>query len=472
MEEYQIYAGGRFIRTDAVLDIRNPYNNEIAGRTWLAGVNELEIAIGQAQSIEKELRALPSYLKYEVLQKIAFAIKSEREQFARLLCLESAKPMRYALTEIDRAIQTIVIASEEARRLPKEYLDLDWTTAGAYKEGLVKYFPIGLVGGISPFNFPLNLAVHKIAPAIAAGCPVILKPSSQTPLSTLKLATIIDETELPKGAVSIIPMDRSTGNLLVTDYRIKLLTFTGSPEVGWKMKNQAGKKKVILELGGNAAVIVTETADIESAVAKCVVSGFSYSGQVCIHTQRIYVHRTVFDDFTEKFVKKVKLLKAGNPMLTETEISVMIDESNAVRVEEWVNESVAQGAVVLAGGKREGSFFQPTVLTNTENNMKVCALEIFGPVVVLESYDKFATAVSLVNESRYGLQAGIFTNELDQMNMAFDQLDVGGVIVNDVPSFRVDHMPYGGVKDSGMGREGVRYAIKDMMEAKILVKDR
>jgi glyceraldehyde-3-phosphate dehydrogenase (NADP+) len=472
MEEYQIYTGGRFFKTDTVLDIRNPYNNEIIGRTWLAGVKELEFAIKHAQSIEKELRALPSYLKYEVLQKIAFVIKNEREQFARILSLESAKPMRYALAEIDRAIQTFIVASEESRRLPKEYLDLDWTPAGVDKEGLVKYFPIGLVGGISPFNFPLNLAVHKIAPAIAAGCPIILKPSSLTPLSTLKLATIINETVLPKGAVCIIPMDRSTGNRLVTDDRIKLLSFTGSPEVGWKMKNQAGKKKVVLELGGNAAVIVTETADTESAVNKCVVAGFSYSGQVCIHAQRIYIHKTVFNNFTEKFVKKVKLLKAGDPLLMDTEISVMIDEPNTKRVEEWVNEAVADGAVLLAGGMREGSFYHPTVLSNTKNDMKVCSLEIFGPVVTLESYDKFSTAISMVNEGRFGLQAGIFTNDLNQVNQAFDNLDVGGVIVNDVPTFRVDHMPYGGVKDSGLGREGIRYAIRDMMEAKILVKNR
>jgi len=472
MEEYQIYTGGRFIKTDTVLDIRNPYNSEIIGRTWLAGLNDLEFAIKQAQSIEKELRALPSYFKYEVLQKIAFTIKNEKEQFARILCLESAKPIRYALAEIDRAIQTFIVASEESRRLPKEYIDLDWTPAGADKEGFVKYFPIGLVGGISPFNFPLNLAVHKIAPAIAAGCPVILKPSSLTPLSTLKLATIINETELPKGAVSVLPMDRNTGNRLVTDDCIKLLSFTGSPEVGWKMKSQAGRKKVVLELGGNAAVIVTETADIKSAVDKCVVAGYSYSGQVCIHAQRIYIHKTVFDDFAEEFVRKVKILKAGDPLQMDTEISVMIDVLNAKRVEEWVSEAVAEGAVLVAGGKREGSFFHPTILSNTKNNMKVCSLEIFGPVVTLESYDNFSTAISMVNEGRFGLQAGIFTNDLNQANQAFGWLHVGGVIVNDVPTFRVDHMPYGGVKDSGMGREGIKYAIRDMMEAKILVKNR
>ena len=329
-----------------------------------------------------------------------------------------------------------------------------------------------MVGGISPFNFPLNLAVHKIAPAIASGCPIILKPSSTTPLSTLKLARIIDMTSLPKGAVSILSMDRKTGNLLVTDGRFKLLTFTGSPDVGWKMKQDAGKKKVILELGGNAAVVVTESADIDLSVAKCVVGGFSYSGQVCIHAQRIYVQDKVFSEFSEKFVNAVKKLKAGDPLDPNTEISAMIDEANAIRIEQWVNEALRDGAKILTGGKREGAFYPPTVLTETKSEMKVCALEVFGPVVTLEPYSDFEKVIDAVNKSRYGLQAGIFTNDLNQMNIAFDQIEVGGVIMNDVPTFRVDHMPYGGIKDSGLGREGVKYAIMEMMEPKILVKNR
>ncbi len=471
MNEFEIFSGGEFKRTGHPIKITNPYNGAVIGQTYLAGQAELERAIKKAQSIEKTLRTQPSYMRYEILMQIAGQIKKDKEEVAGILCLESAKPIRYALAETDRAIQTFLVAAEESKRLPGEYLRLDWTPAGAGKEGIVKYFPIGLVAGISPFNFPLNLAVHKIAPAIAAGCPIILKPSSSTPLSTLLLSKIISKTDLPKGAVSILPMDRQTGNLLVTDDRFKLLSFTGSPEVGWKMKRDAGKKKVILELGGNAAVIITESAEIDVAVAKCLVGGFFYSGQVCIHAQRIFVQDKVYPIFTKKFINAVKKLKTGDPLDLETEISVMIDRENAVRVEQWVNEAVEGGAKILTGGVRDGSFYPPTVITHTKEEMKVCALEVFGPVVTLEPFSKFEKIIDLVNQSRYGLQAGIFTNDIRQMNSAFERLEVGGVIINDVPTFRVDHMPYGGIKDSGLGREGVKYAIMDMMEPKLLVKN-
>jgi len=472
MDEYPLYFGGNFEKSEKAIEIKNPFNSNVVGRTWLAESAQLEAAIRKALDVEKDLFEMPSYLRYDILMQIAATLKTEREQCAQLLCLESAKPLRYALAEIDRAIQTFTISAEESRRLPKEYIDLDWTPSGKNKEGIVKYFPVGLVAGISPFNFPLNLAVHKIAPAIAAGCPIILKPSSATPLSTLNLARIIDKTLLPKGAVSVIPMDRTTGNQLVTDDRIRLLTFTGSPEVGWKMKSQAGKKKVVLELGGNAAVIVSDSADMDSAIDKCIVGGYSYSGQVCIHAQRLFIQQSVFDEFSIKFSEKVKTLKSGDPVRAETDISVMIDEHNAQRVEEWVNEAVAGGAKILAGGKRQGAFFEPTVLTQTKSKMKVCSLEVFGPVVILEPYNDFPSAVTRVNEGDFGLQSGVFTNRINEMNVAFKYLKVGGVIINDVPTFRADHMPYGGVKDSGLGREGVKYAIMDMLEAKILVKDR
>jgi glyceraldehyde-3-phosphate dehydrogenase (NADP+) len=389
---------------------------------------------------------------------------------AEVLAMEACKPIKYALAEIARAIQTIIIAAEESKRLQGEYLSIDWTAAGKGKEGWVKYFPIGIVAGIAPFNFPINLAIHKIAPAIAAGCPIILKPASSTPLSTLEFAKIVDKTSLPKGALSILPMDRNAGNQLVTDERFKLLTFTGSPEVGWKMKNDAGKKKVILELGGNAGVIITKTADIDVAVAKCVAGGFAYSGQVCIHAQRMYVHFDIFEEFIQKFDNAVKLLKQGNPLDTQTDISSMIDETNAIRVEDWVNEAINSGAKIICGGIRNGAFYPPTILTDTHKDMKVCAMEVFGPVVTLEPYHEFQDALNYINDSRFGLQAGVFTNSIDEMNHAFNQLEVGGVIINDVPTFRVDHAPYGGIKDSGLGREGVKYAILDMTEAKILIK--
>ena len=470
MQTYPIYAAGEFVTTKQELAVKNPHDGNMIARTWLADQQLLEKCIVAAQAVQTELREMPAHKRFSILRTISDRISENRQHLATVLCRESGKPMRYAFGEIDRAAQTFLVAAEETKRLPKEYLSLDWTPAGEKKEGLVKYFPVGLVAGIAPFNFPMNLAVHKIAPAIAAGCPIILKPASSTPLSTLELARIIDQTDLPKGAVSILPMSRVAGNQLVTDERFSLLSFTGSPEVGWEMKNNAGKKKVVLELGGNAGVIVAPSADIDHAIKQCLVGGFAYSGQVCIHAQRIFVHKSIFEKFTTQFTKLVSGLKAGNPEDSATDIGVMIDEDNAKRVEAWVNEAVAAGAKVLCGGKREQNFYLPTVLTHTTATMKVCSEEIFGPVVTLESYDNFSEAVAMINDTRFGLQAGVFTNDAREIDFSFNNIQTGGIIINDVPTFRVDHMPYGGIKDSGMGREGVKYAIYDMLEARILVK--
>lgn len=466
---YKIFVGGEFKTTDQKLEVFNPYDNSLIATTFIAGKPELEEAIEAGLKVKDELKNMPSYKKYEILLQISNSLKAKKKELAELLSKEAGKPLRYALGEIDRAAQTFLIAAEESKRLPKEYISLDWTPAGEGKQGLVKHFPIGLVAGIAPFNFPLNLAVHKLAPAIAAGNPIILKPARSTPLSTLALAKIISETDLPKGAISILPMDRESGNQLVTDNRFKLLSFTGSPSVGWAMKSQAGKKKVLLELGGNAGVLVSGSADVEKSVIRCLIGGFAYSGQVCIHVQRIFVHEDIFEEFSQKFIEKTKLLKQGKPNDAETEISSMIDESNALRVEDWVNEAVENGAKILCGGKKEGTFFQPTVLTDTKPDMKVCALEVFGPVVSIEKYSDFEEAVDFINDSEYGLQAGIFTDSLDEMNYAYNTLEVGGVIINDVPTFRVDNMPYGGIKNSGLGREGVKYSIHEMMEPKLMV---
>jgi glyceraldehyde-3-phosphate dehydrogenase (NADP+) len=471
MDRYDIYIGGSFQKTDKPLTVTNPYNGNVFAETYSGGEAELEVAISKAQAVENVMKGLGSFQRFEILRSIASTLSKQRSHFAKVLAQESGKPLIYALGEIDRSSQTFLIAAEEAKRLPREYISLDWTPGGKDKEGIVKYFPVGLVAGISPFNFPMNLAAHKIAPAIASGCPIILKPASSTPLSTLELARIIDETSLPKGALSIIPMDRTTGMKLVTDERFKLLTFTGSPDVGWKMKKEAGKKKVVLELGGNAGVIVSGTADIDFAVKRCIFGGFAYSGQICIHAQRIFVERKIFDEFLEKFVVSTHSLKSGDPLHPETQISVMIDESNAERVEDWVQEAASNGATILCGGKRQGAFFEPTVLTNTEKSMKINCLEVFGPVVTIEPYTTFQDAVHMVNDTNFGLQAGVFTRNMNEINHAFSNLEVGGVIINDVPTFRVDHMPYGGIKDSGLGREGLKYAILDMMEPKILVTD-
>lgn len=466
-----IYLAGEFRKTSNTLEVRNPYDGSHLAMVCLAGPDELEEAITKAQSVLPVLKALPSYRRYNLLMQIYHALNDQKAYLAGVLASEAAKPIQLATGEIERAAETFKIAAEETKRLPKEYISLDWTPAGEGKEAFIKYFPIGLVAGISPFNFPMNLAVHKIAPAIAAGCPIVLKPSSSTPLSTLELAKIIDQTALPGGAVSILPMDRNTGNQLVTDERFKLLSFTGSPEVGWKMKQQAGKKKVVLELGGNAGVIVSDSCDFIWTLKRCISGGFAYSGQVCIHTQRIYVHEKIFEKFLGEFTALTARLKTGNPLDASTEITAMIDEENARRVESWVNDAVNGGAKILTGGRRKGAFFQPTVITGTKREMKVCSLEVFGPVVVVEPYSSFDQAVDWINDGRYGLQAGVFTNRIDEMNFAFEHLEVGGVIINDVPTFRVDHMPYGGVKDSGQGREGVKYAILEMMEPKCMVKN-
>jgi len=472
METYKIYVAGEFVETNEELIVLNPFDNKQIAKTFIAGKKEIDIAISKGKEQEKTMRDLPIYKRYEILMQIANDIKADKERLANVLAQESGKPMRYALGEIDRAAQTFLVAAEESKRLPSEYFSLDWTAAGHGKEALVKYFPVGLISGISPFNFPLNLAAHKIAPAIASGNPIILKPARSTPLSVLELAKIIDKTDLPKGAISLFPTDREAGNQLVTDYRIKKLTFTGSPEVGWKMKAQAGSKKITLELGGNAGVIVSGNADIEHAVAKCLVGSFAYSGQVCIHVQRIYVQDSVFDKFIDIFKKGTNNLKFGSPLDDDTEISSMIDETNAMRVEAWVNDAVADGAKVLSGGKRQGTYYEPTIITNTKPQMNVCQLEVFGPVVTIEKFSKFEDAVAEINNSQFGLQAGVFTNNIKEINYAFNELEVGGVVNNDVPTFRVDHMPYGGLKNSGFGREGLKYSIMEMMEPKLLVKEK
>ncbi len=469
MTNYKIYQAGDFISTDSRLEVVNPYTEDAFAKTYLAGSEELEGAIQKGQAAERAMKELSSHRRYKALMEVSEGIAGRRQALAESLARQAAKPMKYALGEVDRARQGFIIAAEESKRLPRESLSLDWTGKGEQREGLVRAFPVGLVAGIAPFNFPMNLAVHKIAPALAAGNPIILKPARSTPLSVLELAEIIDQTDLPQGALSVLPMDRQAGNQLVTDPRIKMLSFTGSPSVGWKMKQQAGRKKVSLELGGNAGVIISPSADLEDAVQKAVFGSFAYSGQVCIHTQRIFVHRELFESFTSRFIEQVQQLQPGDPLNEGTDISVLIDRENADRVAEWVEEARNQGARVLTGGKKQAGYYAPTVLTRTQPGMKVCAQEIFGPVVTLEPFDDFSQAVDQVNNSDYGLQAGVFTNNLKEINRAYENLDVGGVIINHVPTFRVDHMPYGGVKQSGFGREGIKYAIREMTEPKLLV---
>ncbi len=471
MTYYKIYCAGKFISTPKKVEVTNKYSQEVYALTYLADKTILNAAIVAAEKAKAVCRELSSLEKYTALKFISDELEKNKQHLAKVLCIESGKPIVYATGEIERAAQTFLIAAEECKRLPKEYMSLDWTANGKNKEGIVNYFPIGIVAGISPFNFPLNLAVHKIAPAIAAGCPIILKPASTTPLSTLELAKIIDRTNLPKGMVSILPMDRATGNLLVTDDRISLLSFTGSPVIGWELKKQSGKKKVILELGGNAGVLISGGVDLEKIITKCMVGAFSYSGQICIHAQRFIVHPNLFDDFLNLMAKETEKLIAGDSLKKETKISCMIDEENAKRVEEWVKEAVKQGAKLVCGGKRKKAFYEPTILTNTTSKMKVNAEEVFGPIICIEKYNgKIEDAIKKINDSKFGLQCGVFTDSVSELDLCFKHIEVGGIIHNDVPTLRFDQMPYGGVKESGLGREGVKYAIMDMLEPKILVK--
>ncbi|HQX61896.1 MAG TPA: aldehyde dehydrogenase family protein, partial [Thermomicrobiales bacterium] len=412
------------------------------------------------------------YERAAALDKLADSLEERGEEVARLLAQEAAKPLRDARVEVIRGVFTIRVAAEEAKRIGGEMIPLDLLPSSKGRFGITRKVPIGPIAAISPFNFPLNLALHKVAPAIASGNSVVLKPPTHDPLTMLTFAEMIDEVGLPKGAVSIMPMDRQTGDRLVTEERFKLLSFTGSPDVGWEMKQRAGKKKVVLELGGNAGVIIDADADIGLAAQRVRAGAFAYAGQVCISVQRVYVHRDSYDAFCEQLVAAVGTIKTGDPLDPDTELGPMIDAKAASRVDEWVRAAVAEGATLLTGGKASGRFYEPTVIVNASPDSFVCSREAFAPIVTVFPVESFEAALAAANDSVFGLQAGVFTNNIEHAFQAFDRLDVGGVILNDVPVYRIDHMPYGGVKDSGLSREGIRYAIDDMTETRLLVVNR
>ncbi len=469
-QPHPIYLAGAWVESAEVLEVSNPARpDQPAGSTYNATDEQYEQAVEAAVRAFQETRRLPAYERGRVLREISSGVKARREELGRTISLESGKPIRDALVEVDRAVLTFRLGAEEAERMHGEVIPLDLMPSSRGRTGITRRFPIGPVAGISPFNFPLNLAAHKVAPAIASGCPIVLKPPSKDPLTMLTVAEIIAETGLPDGAVSVLPMTREQGDRMVADERFKLLSFTGSPSVGWRMKERAGKKRVVLELGGNAGVIVDETADLDWAIKRSLIGAFSYSGQVCISVQRVFVHRSRWDEFMSRFVEAAKGLKLGDPLDPETLIGPMVDEAQARRVERWVREAVEDGAKVLAGGEADGSFFPPTILTDAPKTAQVCSNEAFAPLVVAFQFDDFDDAIREVNDSFYGLQTGVFTNDLSHAWRAFEELEVGGVIVNDVPTYRIDHMPYGGVKDSGLGREGLRWAIEDMTEIRIMV---
>ena len=463
-----IYLAGEFAEAGAPLEVRNPANGELVATTFQAGPAELERATVAAVEAFGRTRRLASYERRDALAHVAERIGQDADELAELLTRESGKPIRDARGEVARASLTFRTAGEEALRITGEWMPLDWNAANKGRSGIWRRYPIGPVAGISPFNFPLNLAAHKVAPAIAAGCSIVLKPPSKDPLVMLRVAGYLDETDLPKGAVSILPMDRPTGDALVGDERFKLLTFTGSPSVGWKMKAEAGKKKVVLELGGNAGAIVDETADLDWAVARLVYGSFAYAGQVCISVQRIYVVASIYEEFERRFIEKVRDVKAGDPLDPDTDLGPMVDGRAVARTDEWVREALAGGARALTGGKPDGQFYPPTVLVDVPRDARVCGEEVFAPVVNLFAVPDFPSAIDEINNARFGLQCGLFTNDLERTLLAHDELEVSGVIVNDVPTWRIDPMPYGGVKDSGLGREGLRWSIEDMTETRLL----
>lgn len=466
---YGAFLNGRWSTNGRESVVYAPYDRTPVAVVHEATAQDVEVAIREAVRAFAVTRKMSSHQRAGILRKIAGGIAARREEFARMICLEAGKPIKTARLEVSRGIYTFEVAAEEATRIYGEYIPLDTLESSAGRWGLLRRFPLGPVFAITPFNFPLNLVAHKVAPAIASGCPLILKPAPQTPVTSLMLAEIVQESGWPAGAFAVMPLSNDDAALLVADERIKLLTFTGSAAVGWQLKSQAGKKRVTLELGGNAAVIVHSDADVAHAAQRCLVGGFSYGGQTCISVQRILVQRSIFDQFTKLLTDGVRSLKVGDPMQESTDIPPLIREQDAVRTTEWIDEAVKQGAKILCGGNRNGAIVQPTVLTGTTPKMHVNCAEIFAPVVTVESYDEFSSAVKQVNDSVYGLQAGVLTRDAVLIQSAFEELEVGAVIIGDVPSFRVDQMPYGGIKDSGLGREGLRYSIEDMTERKLMV---
>jgi len=463
-----VFIDGQWIENGPTAEIKSPYDGSRAGVVTLAGQPQIEQAIESSVRAFKATKQLPSFARQNVLRSISAKIAERREEFARTMALEAGKPIKTARAEVDRAIFTFSVAAEEAGRIGGEFLPLDLQEFTAGRWGIVRRFPVGPIAAITPFNFPLNLVAHKVAPAIASGCTVVLKPAPQTPLTALMLAEVVQESGWPAGGLNVIPTTNEDAALIVSDDRLKMLSFTGSSAVGWKLKATAGKKKVTLELGGNAAAIIHNDADLDFAAERCAVAGFSYSGQSCISVQRILVHKSVFDPFLQRFVERAKRLKSGDPLDESTDIGPLIRESDAERAVKWVQEAVAAGAKLIIGGGRKGSVVEPTILTNTRADMKVNCEEVFAPVKTVEPYGDFNDALARVNRSPYGLQAGLFTNDARLIFHAYEDLEVGGLMVGDVPTFRIDHMPYGGVKDSGLGREGLRYAIEEMTEPRLL----
>ncbi len=467
-EPAKMLINGRWLDSKNTLNVVNPYDGSTVGTVFLAGKEELDEALFAAEQAFRVLKAMPAHEKAALIKRVVSGLQEHSEELARTITLEAGKPIADSRGEVARTISTFSIAGEEATRQGGVVVPLDITPAAEGRFALVRRFPIGPVLGITPFNFPLNLVAHKVAPAMAAGNPVIIKPASSTPLTALLLGRIITEAGWPKGGVNIVPARAVDAQELALDDGIKKITFTGSPVVGWALKKKASEKKVTLELGGNAGVIICEDAPVDLAAKRCAAGAFTFAGQVCISVQRVYVHRDIFDEFKDALIRECAALKPGDPMEEATRLAPMIDKRAIENTSARVKEALSEGAELLTGGTSEGRFFAPTILTKTTSAMRVCSEEVFAPVIVLEPYEDFQKAVAEVNSGPYGLQAGVFTDSMARILFAYNNLEVGGVIIGDVPTFRTDNMPYGGVKKSGFGREGVRYAIEEMTEPRLL----
>lgn len=466
---YPLYLNNEAKQPNEDLEVTDKFTGEVAFRTALADAATIDEAIGGAVEAAEPMARMASYERQAVLQHCVDRFTERYDELAYSLCVEAGKPINDAEGEVGRLIDTFRIAAEESVRMTGEVQPLDISPRAKGYQGIWKRVPIGPCSFISPFNFPLNLAAHKVAPAIAVGCPFVMKPASRTPLGAIIMGEVLAETDMPKGAFSILPASRDGADLFTTDDRLKLLSFTGSPDVGWDLKARCGKKKVVLELGGNAAVIVDHDADLEDAVGRIIFGAFYQSGQSCIGVQRIIVHEDVYDKFRGMLVAKAKTLIAGDPKKRDTFVGPMIHINEAKRLDKWVQEAIGSGASLLCGGRRDEAMLEATLLENVKHDQKIFTEEAFGPVAILSKFSDFNAAMDEVNNSKFGLQAGVFTRDLFKMFDAWDVLDVGGVVINDVPSYRVDNMPYGGVKDSGLGREGVRFAMEDMTEIRNLV---
>ena len=473
MIEAKFYIGGHFLDGEELAKVTDKYSGISIGTCPQADDDMISMAIAAGKEALGPMEAFPAHKRADALDFISQALTSDERKFAETITFEAGKPIRYALAEVRRAQQTFKFAAACARTMEGASIRLDAAPGSESKYGFFMRVPVGLVVAISPFNFPLNLVAHKVAPAIAAGCPVILKPASYTPLTSYLLADVISKTDLPAGAFNLLyGAGGNVGMPLVRSDEVRAVTFTGSPEIGLAIAKEAGIKRLILELGSNSAAIVDRSADLDQAVSRLVPGAFSYSGQVCISVQRIYVDEAVINEFTGLFLSRAKMLTSGNPIDEKTEIGPMITETEALRVESWVREAVEAGAKIVFGGTRTAAFYEPTILSDTTPEMKVMSREIFGPVVCIMPFRSFNEAIEMVNDSVYGLQAGVFAKNIDHVNAAIHGLKVGGVIINDVPTYRADNMPYGGVKMSGLGREGVRYAIEELTEIKMIAIQR